>query len=308
MEAGDLIAGVELGGTKSVAVLVRGRTVLRQARFATTTPDETLSLIGAQLRSWHAVEPFSALGIGSFGPIRLDPEARDHGFMLQTPKPGWSGADVAGALTRGHDFPWVIDTDVNAAALAEARWGAAADVSSACYITLGTGVGGGLVLDALPVHGALHPEVGHLRLRRADGDAFAGICPFHGDCVEGLISGPALQARFGLPGECVADDDPRWSFVIHDLASLITAVSLTASPARVVIGGGIGLGRPFLMGAVRAQVLRDLGGYLSHVAPSTIDGFIVPAGLGEDAGPLGAVALGYAALRRSGEGKEVQHG
>lgn len=303
-----IIAGVELGGTKAVAVLARGRSIIDRFRLPTTTPTETLSRIADQLARWHVDRPFEALGVGSFGPVRLDPEAEDYGRILDTPKPDWSGADVIGALTRGHDRPCRIDTDVNAAVLAEKRWGAARDVASACYLTLGTGVGGGLLIDGAPVRGALHPEVGHLRMRRATGDAFAGICPFHGDCVEGLVSGPALHARFGRPGEHVDDDDPRWSFFIHDVAALISALSLTASPGRVILGGGIGIGRAFLLGQIRTRVLAELNGYLPHVTPATIDRFIVTAELGEEAGPLGAVSLGQAAYFEGVSRKELRLG
>lgn len=292
----SLIAGVELGGTKAVAVLAREHVIVKLARFPTISPQETLPRITELLASWRETEPFAALGIASFGPVRVDPHAEDYGRMLATPKAGWSHADIAGELTKGFDIPWQIDTDVNAAALAERRWGAAKDLGSVCYITIGTGVGGGLLHNGVPAHGALHPEVGHLKTRRAVGDTFAGTCPFHGDCVEGLIAGPALQARFGQASNGVPDDHPNWSFVAHDLAALLTAVSLTASPSRIVIGGGIGIGRPILLDQVRAAVLRELNGYLSHVTDGTIDRYIVLAGLGENAGPLGAIALGLTAL------------
>lgn len=293
-----LIAGVELGGTKAVTLLARGQTILKQARVPTTSPGETLGRIRSQLLDWYEGEPFAALGIASFGPIRVDPGADDFGYMLATPKVGWSRADIAGTLTRELCCPWQIDTDVNAAALAEWHWGAATGLSGVCYITLGTGVGGGLLLDGASLHGALHPEIGHLKMRRAPGDYFAGVCPFHGDCVEGLISGPALLARFGCAGENVADDDPQWSFVAHDLAALIAAVSLTASPSRVLIGGGVGVGRPALLERVRLNVVVELSGYLPHVTSANISRFVVPAGLGDRAGPLGAVALGYRAANQ----------
>lgn len=292
----ELIAGVELGGTKAVALLARGRVIEAQVRFPTTSASQTLHAIRAQLTEWSEARPFAALGIAAFGPIRVDPAASDYGQMLATPKPGWTKADVSGELTQGFDRPWRIDTDVNAAALAEWTWGAARGLGGVCYITLGTGVGGGSLLEGRPVHGALHPEIGHLRLRRAVGDGFEGVCPFHGDCVEGLISGPALQGRFGQPGEDAGDCDPNWSFFAHDLAELIAAVALTSSPDRVLIGGGVGLGRASMLDRVRAKVLERLAGYLPHVSAASVDGFISLAGLGADAGPLGAVALGRAAL------------
>lgn len=302
MARDEIIAGVELGGTKALALLGRGRTVLARAKIATTTPDLTLRLLRRQLDAWKSEQGFAALGIASFGPLRVDPSAGDYGVMLATPKAGWSGAAIAHTLAAGIDRPWRIETDVNAAALAEWRWGAGRGLGSLCYLTLGTGVGGGILLDGSALHGALHPEVGHLRLRRATGDEFAGVCPFHGDCVEGLISGPALRARFGRPPEEVREDDPTWVHVAHDLAELIGAIVLIASPQKVLIGGGVGMGRSFLLERVRALFVEGLAGYLPHI--SHADAFIAPPELGHDAGPLGAIAVGYDALVPTGSYKK----
>lgn len=291
-----LIAGVELGGTKTVVLRARGRTLIDEVRIATTHAAATLDAAAQVLRGWQAEEAFAALGIASFGPLRLDPAAPDYGHMLQTPKPGWAGADLLGALAARLACPAAIDTDVNGAALAEARWGAGAGSDALCYITIGTGVGGGLVLDGRPVHGALHPELGHILVRRAPGDAFAGTCPFHGDCVEGLISGPALAARFGAEGDAIADDDPRWADAAHDLAQLVGTMLLTTAARTVLIGGGVGLGRPHLTARCRAILLDQLGGYLPFVTADSVEGIIRPPALGPQAGPLGAIALGLRAL------------
>lgn len=301
----ETIAGIELGGTKALAVLARGSEILASARFATTTPDETLGALVATLEKWKRHDRFAALGIASFGPLRLDPSALDFGKMLATPKAGWSGADIAGVLGAAADCPWRIDTDVNAAALAEWRWGAGQGFDSLCYLTLGTGVGGGLLLGGRPVHGALHPEIGHLRLRRARGDDFTGSCPFHQDCAEGLLSGPALRARFGAPGEDIADDDPRWSFVAHDLAQLIGALLLVTSPQKLLIGGGIGMGRSFLLERAWTAAVDEMAGYLPFVPGDAAAALIALPALGDRAGPLGAIALGQAALddARAKEGR-----
>ncbi len=297
MTATEQIAGVELGGTKAVAVLARGDVILARVRIATTSPADTLGALRETLGAWRACEGFAALGIASFGPLRLAPRAADHGVMLATPKKGWSGADIVGTLTQGLDCPSLIDTDVNAAARAEWRWGAGKGLESLCYMTIGTGLGGGILIDGRPIHGALHPEVGHIRLRRAPGDDFAGVCPFHDDCVEGLVAGPALRARFGRPGEDISPDDPRWSFVAHDLAALIAALLLAISPQKILIGGGIALGRPHLLDLVRAEVAANIAGYLPHISSATVAELIALPALGENAGPLGAIALGEAALR-----------
>lgn len=290
------IAGIELGGTKAIALISEGGQVVEQRTVPTTTPAQTLAALRKQLLDWHIQKPIDALGIASFGPLRLDAAATDFGRMLATPKAGWSGADIAGELAGALDCPWRIDTDVNGAALAEWRWGAGQGCSSLCYLTIGTGVGGGIVIEGRPVHGMLHPELGHMRFRRAAGDDFRGICPFHGDCVEGLVSGPAIKARFGRSGEEIADDDPRWSFIALDLAELVCAILLAASPHRVLIGGGVGFGRPSLLPMIRAHSVEALAGYLPDVTARSAQEIIVQPGLGADAGPLGALALGADAL------------
>jgi len=277
-------------------VLARAGSIIARTRIPTTAAGETLHAVVAQLDRWNQEERIAALGIASFGPVRVTADAADHGCMLETPKQGWSGVAIADILTSNLNCPWRIDTDVNAAALAEWRWGAGHGLTSLCYITIGTGVGGGIVLDGTPLHGALHPEIGHLRLRRAPADRFIGTCPFHGDCVEGLISGPALEARFGCPPAVVPANDPRWVPVQHDLAELIAAVSFVASPQRVLVGGGVGMGCGFLIDQVRDRVPASLNGYLPHISSNNVESFIMHPALGNDAGPLGAIALGEAAL------------
>lgn len=288
-------AGVELGGTKSIAVLARGREIIAQHVVPTTSPRETQRELSAQLAIWARDPGFAALGIASFGPLQLVAGAPGFGTMLPTPKQGWGGAPVADMFTDGLDCPWLIDTDVNAAALAEYLWGAGFGRSSVCYITIGTGVGGGLVIGGKPVHGAMHPEIGHLKLRRADGDTFEGVCPFHGDCIEGLVSGPALAARLGADPVTVPDSDPRWRLVASDLAELASAVLLTTSAQRILIGGGVGMAREGLLRQVRAFAIERLAGYLPFFDDSSAENIIRLPALGADAGPLGAVALAQAA-------------
>lgn len=290
------IAGIELGGTKSIAVLARNGKIFDQTAVATSAPDETLLELRNILLAWHASEMLDAVGIASFGPVRVDLSANDYAMMLATPKAGWEGTRIADRLLEGIDAPWAIDTDVNAAALAELRWGAGKGLTSLCYLTIGTGVGGGLVINGQPVHGALHPEIGHIKLRRAAGDYFEGVCPFHGDCAEGLLCGPAISARFGMAGETVAADDPQWLFVAADLAQLVANIALVASPQRILIGGSVGLGRVLLLEPVRTQVLSILDGYLPHVTPGSVQSFITSPTLKADAGPLGAIALGQRAI------------
>lgn len=300
MTAAPCIAGVELGGTKVVVLRARGRAIVDRVTIPTSDPTSTLGAAADQLVRWQAEEDFAALGIASFGPLRLDRAAADFGHMLPTPKPGWSGADMYGALAGALPCPARIDTDVNGAALAELRWGAGADSASPsdclCYLTIGTGLGGGFAIHGRAVHGAMHPELGHMLIRRAPGDSFAGACPFHGDCIEGLVCGPALAQRFGVPGDRIPADDPRWDDVAHDIAQLVGTILLTTAARQVLIGGGVGMGRADLLDAVRAKVVAQLGGYLPFVDADSIATIVRPPALGDQAGPLGAVALALDAL------------
>ena len=293
-----LVAGVELGGTKTIVVRAHGHEILERHRLPTTDPATTLAGARALLDGWHAAAPLAALGIASFGPVRLDPAAADHGRILATTKPGWTGAPVLAALADDLGCPAALDTDVNAAALAEARWGAAQGADTMVYLTIGTGIGGGVVAGGRALHGRLHPEIGHVLLRRAPDDGFAGHCVFHRDCAEGLLSGPALAARFGEPAERVAADDPRWRHPVADLAQLLALLVNMVSPRRIVIGGGVGLGPPHLVTRARAAMAAVLGGYHPDLDAAALAALVRPAALGNDAGPLGAVLLALDTLDR----------
>lgn len=286
-----LVAGVELGGTKSIAVIARGREIVDEARWPTGAPDALLDAIGDWIAARVADAPVAALGIASFGPLGLRPASADFGFVTGTPKPGWSGVDVRGRLARRFSGAIGFDTDVAGAALAEGRWGASVGCDVHVYLTVGTGVGAGIVVDGRPVHGRVHPELGHLRVRRSPGDAFAGHCPFHGDCLEGLVSGPAIAARAGMPADRLAPDHPVWDRIADELSELMAALILGLSPQRIAIGGGVMQNRRTLLPRIRARTLERLGGYVADLDAETLDQIIVPPGLGASAGPLGAVAL-----------------
>ena len=256
-------------------------------------PGQTLGWLEQQIDQWHAAAPLAALGIASFGPIGLDPARADHGRLMRTTKPGWSGVDVRGALARSFAGPIALHTDVTAAALAEGRLGAARGCDDFAYMTVGTGIGVGIVVRGAPLPGRLHPEAGHIRMARIEGDVFAGSCPFHGDCLEGLASGPAIAARAGQAGEALGDDDDVWKFVIDALAQGCATLLLTLSSERIVLGGGVINARPWLVEAVARRTAEHLGGYLSFVtdrAPLAL------AVLGQDAGPVGALILAESAL------------
>lgn len=290
------LAGIELGGTKAIAVLARGRTIVARESFPTTAdPAATLAAVLAVMGGWHAQAPLAAIGIASFGPVALDPRSPQYGHILDTPKPGWAGFDVVGSVRQAIDVPLAIDTDVNAAALAEGQWGGSLGCRVHAYVTIGTGVGGGIVVDGQPLHGFLHPEIGHMRVPRVAGDPFLGFCPFHGDCIEGLVAGPALAARTGLTGADIADNHPVWANVAQELGDFFANMLVSFAPERIALGGSVVLGRPSLLPAVHAVVARRLCRYLpaTGMAPETR---IALAILGADAGPLGAIALAIRAL------------
>jgi len=292
--SGTLLAGVELGGTKCVCILGTGPDDIRaRVTLPTLDPDTTLDSIAAVIQKWREQPgPPLALGVASFGPIDLRRDSPTYGCMGATPKRGWANADIAGYFTRRFALPVGITTDVIGAALAEGRWGDAQGLSDYAYITVGTGIGAGIIVAGQSVFGCHHPEVGHARIVRARGDTWPGNCPFHGDCIEGLASGPAIEARSGKPAGSLESDSPVWETVVHALAQLNHLLVVTAAPQRILIGGGVMSAQPHLFPRIRRAVLESLNGYL-HIPQvlNDIDRFIAPPGLGTLAGPLGALAI-----------------
>ena len=296
--ASQRFAGVELGGTKTLVLLADGDRIVERHKIDTRSPTETLGAANEYLKRWDRDAAIEAVGIASFGPIMLRRDDPLFGHMLPTPKAGWAGTDILGSLMQGLNCPVVIDTDVNGAALAECRWGAGQGIDCLWYITIGTGLGGGLLIGGQPSHGAMHPEIGHIHIKRRPRDAFNGACPFHGDCIEGLVSGPALAARFGKPAEAVDDADPRWHDVAMDIAELIATLFLTTSAERILLGGTVVTKRSFLLTRIHEAIVESLAGYLPFVTTDTISQRVCLAGLGDDAGPAGAIALAQSALAR----------
>ena len=283
------LAGVELGGTKCVCVLGHGPgAVIAEERVPTTTPAETLGAIRAVLDRWRAAHGFRALGIASFGPVDLHPGSETYGHIMVTPKPGWAKTDVVGAIGGGIDVPVAFDTDVNAAALAEIRWGSGQGLADFAYMTVGTGIGVGLIVAGRPTRGIGHSELGHVRVPRCAGDGFASVCPFHPDCVEGLASGSAVKARIGARHvSAIAQDDPVWEPVVDAIAKLCHAIVCGTGPMRIAIGGGVPTGQPHLIARIEAALVASLAGYLTLP-----DGpYIVAPALGGQAGPMGTLAL-----------------
>ena len=295
-----LLGGVELGGTKCVCLIGTGPDDIRAQRSIPTGSDPvaTLGGIEATLRDWQATHgPIAALGIASFGPGDLAPASTSYGFITTTTKPGWRHTDVARRLACSCGVAMAFDTDVNGAALAEGRWGAAQGLSDFAYVTVGTGIGVGLVVAGRPVHGFSHAELGHIRVARRAGDHWPGACAFHGDCLEGLASGAAIEQRLGLRGGSLAADDPVWELVVHALAQLLHTLVLATAPQRILLGGGVMHAQRQLFEPLRAALQRSLNHYIE--APELgagIEQYIRPPELGELAGPLGALALAQDAL------------
>ena len=289
-----LLGGIEAGGTKFVCVVGTGPDDLRaELRVPTTTPGETLA---AALQFFQAQQAtygrLDALGIGSFGPVDLHAASGRFGYITSTPKPGWADTDLAGVFRRGLGVPVAFDTDVNAAALGEWRYGAARGLDTFLYLTVGTGIGGGALVNGRVLHGLVHPEMGHVRVARDHrADPFAGACPFHGDCLEGLASGTAMAARWGRPAHALPTAHPAWTLEAHYLAQALQGFVCTLSPQRIVMGGGV-MDQPQLLPRVRLELQRLLHGYIQ--APELlrdIDAYVVAPALGRRAGALGALVL-----------------
>jgi fructokinase len=297
--ASPLLVGVELGGTKCVCVLGTGPADIRaQVRIVTREPMATLAEIRAVLDGWRdAHGPCAALGIASFGPLDLRPGSSAYGHVTSSAKPGWRDIDVVGGLGAGRGVPVGFDTDVNGAALAEGRWGAAYGLRDFAYITVGTGVGVGLVVGGQLVRGCNHTELGHVRVARMPGDQWPGICPYHGDCVEGLASGPAIAARAGRQASEVPAENPAWEPVVDALGQLLHTLVFATAPARILVGGGVAEGHPELHARLSRRLSESVNGFVDlEDITGGLDRYVVRPGLGALAGPLGALALAADAL------------
>ena len=300
-----LYGGIEGGGTKFVcAIGTEAGQILAETRFPTTIPDETLAkAVGFFKEQSKSLGRLASIGIASFGPLDPRPASATFGTILPTPKPGWTGADIVGPLHAAFDIPIGFDTDVNGAALGEWRWGAAQGLDTFIYLTIGTGIGGGGLVNGELMHGLLHPEMGHIPLPRdPEIDPFEGSCPFHGDCFEGLASGPAMENRWGEKAETLPAEHPAWDLEAGYIALALRSFICTLSPQRIVIGGGVAQ-QSHLMPLIREKTLVTLNGYVqSPDILERIDEYIVPAALAGKAGILGAFVLAERALNNSRKG------
>ncbi|MFO7548608.1 MAG: ROK family protein [Acidimicrobiia bacterium] len=283
-----MYAGVEFGGTKVVCLVGSGPDeVAATRRIPTTTPGETLDAVAGFLADHTGVD---GVGIASFGPVELRPDHPAFGTITTTPKPHWSGADVLGAVRSIFDGPVGFETDVNGAALGEWRWGAGRGVRSLVYLTVGTGLGGGALVDGAPVHGLVHPEMGHIPVPRHPDDTYPGRCPFHGDCWEGMAAGPAIEQRWGRPGRDLGElTEEAVALEAHYLAAGIRSIVYVLAPERVIVGGGVSE-LPGLFPVLRSRLADQLSGY-PGLAEHDSNGFVVPAALGGMAGPLGSLVV-----------------
>ena len=293
--------GIEAGGTKFVCAVGTGPDDIRaELRLPTESPDITLGKVIDFFRDQQEHHKISAIGVASFGPVDPDPDSQTFGYITNTPKPGWANTPVAPMLREAFDIPIGFDTDVNVAALGEHTWGAASEVDTFVYLTIGTGIGGGGMVDGKLLHGLIHPEMGHIAIpHNWERDAFAGTCPFHGDCWEGLANGPAIEARWGQPGELLPTDHEAWSLEAHYLALGVTSIMMIMSPQLVVMGGGV-MEQQHIFPLVHREVKSLLNGYIqSPTILEGIDSYIVPPALGGRSGVLGAIALANRALQAS---------
>lgn len=290
-----LIGALEAGGTKMVCSIGTPQGgVLQRASFPTVSPEATIPQIVGFLSKFE----IAALGIGSFGPLDLNPDSPTYGNITLTPKLEWKGYPLLAELKRQLGVPAAIDTDVNAAALAEYEMGAGRGLSSVLYVTVGTGIGGGLVIGGQMIHGLVHPEIGHMILAPQEGDPMPdGICPFHRHCLEGLASGPAIEKRWGLSAKLMSEDHPAWELEATYLAQMCANMIVTVSPEVIVLGGGV-MQQAHLFPRIREKTRALLGGYVasSRLDEGEIDAYIVPPQLGINSGVTGALLLGAKAV------------
>lgn len=290
------IGAIEAGGTKFVCGIGNEHGVIEErVSFPTELPERTMGSVIDYFKD----KQVEAIGIGSFGPLDLDPQSPFYGYVTMTPKPGWANYPLLDILRKFYDVPFGWDTDVNAAAYGEATWGSAKGLDSCVYFTVGTGVGVGVYSEGKLVHGLVHPEGGHVLTRRHPEDRFAGVCPYHGDCLEGMASGPAIEARWGVKGSEIPADHPAWEIEAFYIGQAVSSVILMLSPKKVILGGGV-MNQQQLFPLIRSEVCKNLNGYVqSEEILDRIDSYIVPPGLGENAGLAGALALGLKALKQS---------
>ncbi|MDY6325133.1 MAG: ROK family protein [Catonella sp.] len=300
------LGGLEAGGTKMVlSVGDENGEIFATTSIPTGRPEDTVP----QMVKWFAVRNIEALGIGTFGPVDVNPDSQTYGSLLETPKPGWAHFNLLSAFKNGIEdketgeyikglkVPMKIDTDVNGSCLGEMTFGTAKGLSSVLYLTVGTGIGAGFSVDGKLAHGMLHPEAGHIRMLRHPKDKGESVCPFHPDCFEGLASGPSIEKRWGKKAVMLSDNDEVWEIESYYIAQALTDYIYIVSPQKIILGGGV-MHQMKLFPLIREQVTRMLNGYLKTPELADMDSYIVPNSLDDNQGILGAMQLGYEAARK----------
>ncbi|WP_246394798.1 ROK family protein [Microbulbifer rhizosphaerae] len=301
LQVATLIGGIEGGGTKFNCVIGHSPDkVLARTSFPTTTPDETLARAIEFFKEGEAeYGALRAIGVASFGPVGLHRQSQYYGYITTAPKPHWAYTDVVGSISRALNVPVAFDTDVNGATLGEGLLGAARGLKNFVYVTIGTGIGAGVVSNSEIVNGAMHPEIGHMLLPRFDEkNDFRGSCPFHGDCLEGLASGPAIEARWGRKGQDLAPDHPAWALQARYLAAMCVNLTLCYAPERIILGGGV-MSQKQLFAMVRTEFTQMLNGYTTLPAAADPENYIVPSALDGHSGELGALIAAEKLFKQS---------
>ena len=288
-----IIAAVEAGGTKFICGLgTEDGEIIDKISIPTTTPEDTMKEVIAYFKD----KKFDVMGVGSFGPIDPVKESGTYGYITKTPKPYWSDYNLIGELKKHFNVLMEFDTDVNGAALAESWWGAGSGLKNVMYITVGTGIGAGAVVDGKMLQGLTHPEMGHISIKRHKDDSYEGKCPFHKDCLEGMAAGPAIEARWGKKGFELSDDMEVWEMEAYYLAQGLVNYILVLSPEKIIMGGGV-MKQKQIFPLIRKNVQEFLNGYVhKKEILEDIDNYIVYPGLGDEAGFIGSLALGKIAL------------
>ena len=288
-----VIAAVEAGGTKFICGLgTEEGKIIEKINIPTTNPEETMKRVIEYFKN----KKFDVMGVGSFGPIDPVKGSETYGYITKTPKPYWSDYNMIGELKKHYDVPMEFDTDVNGAALAESWWGAGKGLKNLIYITVGTGIGAGAVVNGTMLQGLTHPEMGHIFLKRHPEDKFEGRCPFHKDCLEGMAAGPAIEDRWGKKGQELMAKDEVWELEAYYLAQALVNYILILSPQRIIMGGGV-MKQQQLFPLIRKNVQKFLNNYVyKKEILEEIEKYIVYPGLGDDAGFIGSIALGKIAL------------
>ena len=286
---------LEVGGTKTVCALgTEDGTIKEQISIPTGNPDETIS----EILKFFKDKGIAALGVASFGPVDLDRESPTYGYITTTPKPGWGNYDLVGTIRKALNVPVGFDTDVNGSLLGEVTYGDSKDLSDVVYITVGTGIGGGVITNGNLIHGMLHPELGHMLMRVYPSDKYSGKCPYHKNCLEGLASGPAIEERWGKRGEELSGCSEVWELESYYLGQAVVNLILTLSPKRIILGGGV-MHQEQLFAMIRKEVKQQLNGYVRTALLEDMDNYIVPASLNDDQGIMGCIKLAVDALKEN---------